>query len=1042
MRVALTHESRYLFDKPVVLLPHLLRLRPLPYGKASIEAYALKVEPEKHLIHWHQDLFGNYLARLFFPEPSAHLSFVVECIANLVPINPFDFLLEPYAVSWPFQYPSPLLQYLGPYLKSDESGQGLQSWMQALSNMPKDTLSFVLEVTRRLCQDIAYTRRDEMGVQTPEETLAASRGSCRDSAWLLIHIFRKLGLAARFISGYLIQLAEEKDMQDKVDLHAWVEVYLPGAGWLGIDPTSGLLAAEGHIPLAATPDPEMAAPITGATAPCEVSTSFHIALTRLNDEMPKEESLWPTINALGKQIDAQLEANGAKLWMGGEPTFVARGRGDDPQWQIEADGAEKRALAGHLAKRLMTRFAKGGVLHHGQGKWYPGEILPRWQLTCFFRTDSKPLWQDADLLDDWMEEGSFGFLEGKIFLQVLAENLGVPKENIAAAYEDPFYAIWQESRFPANLDPLEENLDDPATRAILHNVLDATLEEAKGFVLPLAFDEEKLVFVSRLWVFRRRHLFLVPGDTLLGFRLPLDGLPKEECIRTALGVEVKNGKLYIFLPPLPFADAWFLLLLKIEQTASQLGFPVVLCGYEPPRDDRIKRFVVAPDPGVIEVNIHPCKGWAELVEQTHVLYEEASAVGLDAQKWLANGRPVGTGGGNHVTLGGPSFSESPFFQKPDVLASMLTFWQHHPSLSYLFSGIFVGPTSQAPRVDDARHESLYELEIALRLLQHAKTPEEISASLQNLMVDLSGNTHRAEFCIDKLCYPGAPQGMLGVLELRAFEMSPSPLWSLLQKLLVRALFAAFWQKPYQGRLVRWGTRLHERFMLPHFLKKDLYEILTFLKEEGFCFLPQWFDAFLTWRFPILGEIAVRDMHLQLQTALEPWPVLAEDMGNQGTARYVDSSSERIQVKLSGEISDRYMLFCNGHKVPFFHDRETNEKISAVRFTAKPLFRRIHAGLKVDSPLIFDVVDTWSGKVIGGCCYDADRSDGQNMDPPVLNAREAESRRLARFRPYGHTTTGSLPIHKGISPLTEGSGDFVQESLQNPDYPNLLDLRRF
>ena len=1025
VRVAITHESRYLFDKPVVLLPHIVRLRPSPYCKTPIEAYTLSIEPNKHFLHWHQDLFGNYLARLFFPEPSAHLSCVVECVANLVPINPFDFLLEPYAVLWPFQYPSELSKYLEPYFQLQEDSRALQDWLQSLDSLPNDTTSFILEVTRCLSRDIAYIRRDELGVQSPEETLAKRRGSCRDSAWLLIHVFRKLGIAARFISGYLVQLAEEQEGQDTVDLHAWVEVYLPGAGWLGLDPTSGLLAAEGHIPLAAVPDPAMAAPITGATAPCKSEAIFSLSVRRLDDTPPQEEKYWPAINALGKQVERQLQAMDAKLWMGGEPTFVAMGNRDDPQWQSEAEGTEKRILADRLARRLKERLTIGGVLQHGQGKWYPGESLPRWQITCFFRQDRKPLWQDSALLDEWVGKGSFGLQEGKRFLELLATYLGIAKAHIIAAYEDPFYAIWQASRLPDNLDPPGISSDGLEHGKALEDKLDETLEEAKGFVLPLAFDEDNQRFISHTWSFRRRHLFLVPGHTPIGLRLPLDTLPSDESIRTALAIEWRDGKLEVFFPPLPSVDAWLSLLAVIEQAASKLGFPVLLCGYEPPRDPRIERFMIAPDPGVIEVNIHPCKDWETLCEQTYILYEEARAVGLDVQKWLNDGKPVGTGGGNHVTLGGPSFAESPFFKKPNILASMLIFWQNHPSLSYLFSGLFVGPTSQAPRIDEARLENLYELEIALRLLEHAKTPEEIASSLKNILVDVAGNTHRAEFCIDKLCFANAPQGMLGVLELRAFEMVPIPLWNLLQKLLMRALFVTFWEKPYEGKLVRWGSLLHDRFMLPHFLKKDLQEILYFLRERGFVFLPEWFDGFFNWRFPILGEIAVRDMRLQLQTALEPWPVLAEDMGNRGTARYVDSSTERVQVKLLGELSNRYALFCNGYRVPLIDDPEDNVKIGAVRFTSKLFAHRIHPRLKMDSPLIFDVVDTWHGKSIGGCRYAAMPAKEEIWQHLPVNAREAESRRQARFSPDGHTP-----------------GDFKgKEPIKNPDYPNLLDLRR-
>jgi len=1120
IRVAINHKTEYRFDRPVEASPHVVRLRPAPHTRTMVESYSLKVLPREHFINWQQDPFGNYLARLVFLEPVRELSFEVDLVARIVVINPFDFFVEKFAEHYPFRYPRALRRELAPYLEITEDGPLLSTWLAEVDRSRQKIIDFLVDLNKQLEHDIEYTIRMQPGIQSCEETLGTALGSCRDSGWLLVQILRHLGLAARFVSGYLLQLTpDEKPLEgpagtdhDFTDLHAWAEVYLPGAGWVGLDPTSGLFAGEGHIPLACTPHPLSAAPVTGTTDECEVEFHFSNSVRRIHEDprvtRPYTDNQWQIIQALGRQVDADLAAGDVRLTLGGEPTFVSIDDMESPQWNDAALGDHKRDLAGDLLLRLWRRFAPGGLLHYGQGKWYPGEPVPRWSLNCYWRVDGQPLWRDPELLARDGVACADGSAAAGQFATQLVRRLGLPEHYLLPVYEDTLYYLWKDEMQPVNVDLLGNDLKNPDVRHRLVKLLAGDLGKPAGFVLPLRWDDARGGWQSCVWKFRRGQMFLTPGDSPLGLRLPLESLPwvaeeerdieperdlfeprpelgdyygevarrfshfestreahpeimhqepadsatrgrrRVKVIHTALCVEVRAGMLHVFLPPLTDLEHYLDLLAVVELTAGQLGMPVRIEGYEPPRDWRIRKLAVTPDPGVIEVNIHPAHNWDELVEHTEILYAEARLARLGSEKFMLDGRHTGTGGGNHVTIGGATPADSPFLRRPDLLRSLLTYWQHHPGLSTLFSGMFIGPTSQAPRVDEARDESLYELEIAFQQMPAGDVAEPwlVDRLLRNLLVDITGNTHRAEFCIDKLYSPDTPTGRLGLVEFRAFEMPPHARMSLVQMLLLRTLIARFWNRPYRHRLVRWGTELHDRFMLPHYVWADMKEVVCELQQAGYPFQLEWLAPFLEFRFPHYGSVSIQDIRLDINAALEPWHVLGEEMSNLGTARFVDSSVERLQVKVTGLKDARYVVTCNGRRVPLRGTGTHGEYVAGVRFRAWQPPSALHPTIGVHSPLVFDIIDTWNGRSVGGCTYHVSHPGGRSYEVFPVNAYEAETRRVSRFWNYGHTT-GALkppPAYTQLAKfLPEGHlpGPVAPPPEEiNPEYPGTLDLR--
>jgi len=1090
IRVALHHRTDYRYDRLVELSPQVVRLRPAPHCRTPISAYSLKIEPSDHFINWQQDPQSNYLARIVFPKQVRHFSVEVDLIAEIAVINPFDFFLEPYAERYPFSYEPGLRKELAPYLTPGAAGPKLRAYLNEIDLAPQSSVPFLMDLNQQVQRAVAYIIRLEPGVQTSEETLTLKSGSCRDSAWLLVEILRNLGLAARFVSGYLIQLkpdvkpleGPEGPAQDFTDLHAWAEVYLPGAGWIGLDPTSGLSAGEGHIPLATTPEPSSAAPITGSVSPCEVEFHHEMSVTRIHEDprvtLPYTDEQWGRIESLGFQIDREISQGDIRLTMGGEPTFVSMNDVDSPEWNTAALGPQKRKLAERLLWRLYQRFATGGLLHYGQGKWYPGEPLPRWALSCYWRKDGVPMWRDPDLLARDDTRTSYGPLDARRFAETLATRLGLDPRYANAAFEDPLHYIRRERQLPINVDPIDNHLDDPRERERLRRVFERGLENPTGYVLPLqrGFGKHGPEWQTGLWMLRGQHLFLVPGDSPLGLRLPLPSLawvaaseapqffpadpiaplsalpvaarptlqsrggdkrdkkpaPGESApwiVRTALCVEPRDGRLHVFMPPQSSTEDYIDLLAAVEDTASHLGTPVVIEGYALPPDYRLNRISVTPDPGVIEVNVHPAHNWSELVDLTSSLYDEARQCRLATEKFMLDGRHTGTGGGNHFALGAARPADSPFLRRPDLLRSMLAYWLNHPSLSYLFSGMFIGPTSQAPRIDEGRNDNLYELEIAFSQIPlpggRYCPPWLVDRIFRHILIDLTGNTHRAEFCIDKLYSPDSASGRLGLVEMRGFEMPPHPRMSLTQQLLVRAFVAWFWREPYLHDPIDWGTQLHDRFMLPYFVSADFRDVLDDLRRTGYPFEPEWFAPHFEFRYPIYGRVNYAGIGVELRQATEPWYVLGEEPAGGATARFVDSSVERLQVKADGLTSDRYLIACNGRRIPLQPTGVRGEWVAGVRYRAWQPPSCLHPTIPVHTPLVFDVFDTWAGRSIGGCTYHVAHPGGRHYEIFPVNANEAEARRSSRFFAFGHTP----------GPMAHPAHEF------NPQFPTTLDLRR-
>jgi uncharacterized protein (DUF2126 family)/transglutaminase-like putative cysteine protease len=1080
VRVLVQHRSRYVYPAPALLGPQMIRLRPADHARARIESYRLDVRPE-HRLHWQRDPHGNRVARVTF-KAGQHveaLEIVVELAVDINPVNPFDFFVDDRAKKIPFSYPDELGGELAAFLDRTDPAYRLgRRSIELLEKVPAsgDTVGMLVEVNRLVRERVNYVIRDEAGVWTPEETLTNARGSCRDSAVLLVGLLRARGIAARFVSGYLIQLTDEGMIpnepkgvsRDVVDLHAWAEAYVPGAGWIGLDGTSGLLTGEGHIPLAATATPSHAAPLDGTSNVGASHVEFSTTIARLGHEArptaPFTDEIWGELLAAGDRADAALTAAGFDVTVGGEPTFTARDNVAADEWQGGALGPDKWQRGRQLASELRERLAPAAVILHRTGKHYPGESLPRWALDIIARRDGAPLWPDRQELRPHAT-----IEEAQRFGEALTQRLGIAAQ-LHPAFEDPWVVVRGEAELPPNIDPRKVGLDDPEERRRLAKILGQGVGSVRGFALPLASSTGGGWLTER-WQFRREHLFLIPGDSPLGLRLPLGSLayappypvwadapnepdPRRDAsdeqdamgrtiahkaggwhpgepglgIRTALCIEPRDGELWIFLPPVARFSEFCALVAALDSTRVALGIEVHLEGYGPPPSPEMWRFAVTPDPGVLEVNLPPTSTAREAAQLHGTVFEAALAAGLTAERYMLDGRMAGSGGGNHITVGAPTPLASPWLTRPDTLASLIAFAQHHPSLSYMFSGLFVGPTSQAPRVDEARHDALYELEIALPRLHESDRAAawEVDAILRHLLVDVAGSTHRAEISIDKLFEPYTPYGRQGLVELRAFEMPPHPRMAAAQVVLVRALLAALAAQPYKHALVRWGAELHDRFLLPYYLWRDFEDVLAHLATCGVAVPTEAYRPFVELRCPLVGSLDVAGAAtVEVRNAIEPWHVLGEEATQAGTARYVDSSMERLEIRTHGLDEERYVVAINGVALPMRRAAGRDVRVGGVRFRAWCPPHALHPHLGIHHPVRIDVVDTWARRGVVGGAYHVWHPEGQAFDSPPLTRVEATARRAQRF-----TLEGPTPW-----PLRARQVD------PHPEQPYTLDLRR-
>jgi len=1152
IRVSLNHTTEYRYDRLVTLGPQVVRLRPAPHCRTPIVSYSMKVEPEGHFCNWLQDPQSNRLARLVFPDQTDRLRIEIDLVADMTTINPFDFFLEKQAEEYPFEYSRQLRKELRPYFAKMPMRDRFRELYEAVDKSPQRTIDFVVGVNQLVNQSLAYTIRMDPGVYTPEKLLKEGIGSCRDFAWLMVHLFRRCGLASRFVSGYSIQLAPDVKpidpnapagvTEDICDLHAWCEVYLPGAGWVGLDATSGLMCGEGHIPLATGADASHAAPIEGVVSDSNADFDVSMSVTRIHEDprvtKPYTQGQWEAIEALGHDVDRRLSNGDVRLSMGGEPTFVSINDQEGEEWNTEAVGPTKKPKSDELIRKLRKRFAPGGLLHFGQGKWYPGEQLPRWALGLYWRKDGIPIWEDDALIGD--ESMSYGFTHehAEKFIHEFARQLEIDDRYIVPAFEDPVKYALRERELPVNVDPKDSKLEDAEERARLLRVFENGLGTPVGYVLPFErnYTYDGPTWHSGMWMLRGKRLYLSPGDSPIGLRLPLESLPwvKQEdypfvhetdptaprpslpsrrakivtqdrwhpgqtheehweeyeedevgdgdkpakknrksrrrithvgghwdrdtpesmpygwaesmseapwnrmpkpgesahwVMRTAMCVEPREGRLYIFVPPQRSIEDYLDVIAAIEHTASVLKMPVLIEGYTPPYDYRVEHMKVTPDPGVIEVNVHPTHNWDQLVDVTKTIYEEARLTHLGTEKFQLDGRHTGTGGGNHLVVGGATPADSPFLRRPDLLKSIIGYWVNHPSLSYMFSGMFIGPTSQAPRVDEGRPDSAYEMDIAFGQVPNPGEgyipPWIVDRVFRHLLTDLTGNTHRSEICIDKMYSPDSSAGRLGLVEFRGFEMPPHWKMSLAQQLLLRALIAHFWETPYNAPLTRWSTRLHDRYLLPHFVWQDFQHVIRDLQAAGFPFQTDWFATHLEFRFPVLGTVNYDGVEIELRHAIEPWLVLGEEATAGGTARYVDSSLERLQVTVNNLIPDRHAVTVNSIELPLTPTNQPGQYVAGLRFRAWQPPNCLHPTIPVHAPLVIDLVDRYSSHAIGGCTYHVSHPGGRSHEIFPVNALEAETRRIERFQSFGHT-----PGHFNVRRIDP-----------SPEMPVTLDLRR-
>jgi uncharacterized protein (DUF2126 family)/transglutaminase-like putative cysteine protease len=1089
-RIAITHRIDRAFSKTIELATHWLRLRPAPETHARITAYSLQLDPEPHFVNWLRDPFENHIVRLDLPEPLPYLNLAVEILAELEPKNPFDFLIEPFAANHPFEYTAQLKKELAPYLAGGEPSARVRAFLDTLTpDEPVATVQRLTDTAASLLETLPgfFPAAISSWQAAPDldALLSEGTGSAWDVAWLYTLSLRKLGLAARFTCGYRVLLADAPEHSDSVSLHAWTQAYVPGAGWLGIDPSSGLFTDETYLPLSSGPEPSRTVPLVGARVTCEETRVESLRVRRLEPAEPRwpyTETQWTDICALGARVQQDLQDRRVFLSTGMNLSFVATGSGA-PEWHTASLGPEKLRAAELLLEKLLQRTAAGAVTHVAQGEWYAGEGLPRWKLVGLARSDGQPICRGGVPQNGYANE-----LVASDFAHALARALGVAPGYVLAAHEDPLHSLWR-GQISAERVPSPAELNDAASRRALAEQLSAASGKVVGYVLPLAWDHVAGRFRSGSWRFRRSGLHLIPGDSPIGYRLPLDSLvedpegvresqlersPFEERgelpdfhsavrarlagqvpqtstrepspPRTAVCVQARAGKLYVFLPPFSHAEQYLEVVAAVEAAAEASEQPAIIEGYEPPEDFRLRRYVLEPDPGVLRVELPEAYTFPVQLDLLQTCFDEAHQLGLGMQRMTPDGVIVSSGGGGRLSLGGLRPEYSPFLRRPELLAGLIAYFQRHPSLSYLFAGRMIGPSGPAPRPDEGRDAALYELSIALSHIPQG----EISAiwrgdrMLRHLLTDPSGQIKHAELRMDHLYAPERDSKRLGRVLIHAFELAPHPHIASLHTLLVHGLIGLFARAADSGELTRWGSALHDRFMLPHVLTEDLRAIISELQAAGYPFQLEWFEPLIALRFPELGSVLIGSIGLGLQTALEPWPLLAEEVTTGGVARFIDAANERLQVKLTGLTPGRYVLSCNGQGVPLQPTATHGEYVAGVRYKIANPPSTLHPTIAPVGALVFDVIDTWTGRAIGGCTYLPPRpqlwgavgiplsdaqwpSVGDEAAPPrVVPAA------LTSLAPLGKSGR-FLPYGSGLGPMA------TPPRYNDPHCPYLLDL---
>ncbi|MBV8142961.1 MAG: transglutaminase family protein [Verrucomicrobia bacterium] len=897
MRVKIENWMRYSYEEPVSFSTHAVRLYPRTDRSITTHQLETIVNLESD-IQYRRDLFDNIVANCFLPTPGQVLEIRVKLEVELWPKNPFHFLLAPRALQLPFEYTPEENRILAPFrtIRSEEEADTGEIWR--LNGNP-NTVEALVELAGTLQSEIAYEVRAEGKARLPSRTIELRSGACRDTALLCATILRQIGLAARVVSGFLCEFhVDVKDRRAESGLHAWVDVFLPGAGWVGIDPTNGTFCDHRFIPTAVGAEMTDIAPIQGSYFGEHHGTfDSHLDLSLL---MEKD------LTTIAKHVEDTLGSERVVLTMGGEPTFIPI-KPEGPEWHFAAVGPTKLAYAHAFAEKMLETVAPGALTLYSPGKLYPGEVNPRWALQILHTPSQEPLGHTDNRRESRLDGKALKSIRDQLLLELEVEDRWLQAKDPRA----PGSPVW---------------------------------------VLPLDHKDGK--WITERWNIRKVELLPAEGPT--GLRLPLNRLP-EDAIKRALVIETGKEGLVIFLPPL-LIEQWERLVRVIAATVGD-RYAVEWQGYLPvDLPSTWTRLGFTADPGVLEVNLPVCKSWLEYQKWILALEERAETIGL--RSFREEPLPAGTGGGSHLLFGGFSIEENPFFTRPAWLASILRYWQHHPSLSYLFTGRYVGISSQAPRPDESGN-TLLDLELAYRQLEDLPAGDsrlQINELVRHLHTDVAGNTHRSETSFDKFWSP--PTGCYGLIEFRAVESFPKADWTGAVALLWRALLAYFLKQPFRTALKDFGFDLHDKFFLPTPLWEDLTHVLSELAQFGFGFDPAVFRQIWEWRFPTMLD----QEGLTIRNALEGWPLLAETPALGGnTSRFVDTSIERLELAASSSFYQQYALFVNGRELPF-RSISSKESIAGLRYRKSALYPSLHPLIGVQLPLSIVLLERESDTV--------------------------------------------------------------------------------